>query len=114
VAVIVLRALRWIAGVRTSQEFAEGALLGVAERIAEILSAVRDAGEPRKCGSSASSTRGNPCGSFFPEHPPSNRRTVFAGLLHHCSGTRLAALGPNCDRRRVGSRVFGNHAGAMP
>ena len=37
----MLRAFGGIAGVRASEEFADSALLGLAERIAEICSAVR-------------------------------------------------------------------------
>ena len=75
----MLRAFGGIAGVRASQEFAEGTLLGLAERIAKISHTVRVAGEPRKCGSASSSAPGVRCGSCFPEHPRSNRGTVFAG-----------------------------------
>jgi hypothetical protein len=62
----MLRGLSRGAGVAASQEFAEGALLGLAERVAEISNTVRIAGEPRKCGSAASSTRRIGYGSVHP------------------------------------------------
>ena len=63
----MFRALGGPAGVRASQEFAEGALLGLAERIAEVSRAVGVAGEPGKRGSTPSSTRGIGCRSCFPD-----------------------------------------------
>ena len=80
----MLRAFGGIAGVRPAQEFAEGTLLGLAERIAKISHTVRVAGEPRRCGSASNSAPGVCCGSCFPEHPRSNCATVFAGSQANC------------------------------
>ena len=52
-------------------------------------------------------------GSCFPEHPRSNRGT-FSPTVGHCSSACACRLGAGRDRRRVGPRVFGNHAGTMP
>ena len=58
--------------------FAEGKLLVMDERVAEISHTVRAAGELGKCGSAASSTLGLRPGSCLPEHRRSNRGAVFA------------------------------------
>ena len=71
--------------------------------------------KPRKCGSASNSAPGVCCGSCFPEHPRSNRGTVFAGSSFH-----LFQRMHHCDWAPVvigvvwAPRVFGNHAGTMP
>jgi hypothetical protein len=79
VAVILLRTLDGIAGVLASQEFAEGTLLGLAERIAEISSSIRIAGQPGKRGSVVGSTLGTRSGARFPDRRRAGSGTVLAG-----------------------------------
>ena len=89
-----------------AQEFAEGTLLGLAERIAKISHTVRVAGEPRKCGSASSSAPGVRCGSCFPEHPRSNRATVFADSSANCSSAYPTRLGRRSRSASCGPSGF--------
>ena len=110
----MLRAFSGIAGVGASQEFSDGALLGLARRIAEISGAFYAAGEPGKCDPVASSTRADiGSGACFPERSRSNRRAVYAGRFRGFSSARPNALGPDRDRRRVGPRFSCDRASVV-
>src|SRR5580700_7650274 len=108
----MLRALGGIAGAPASQESAEGALLDLAERIAEVSGAVGFVGEPWEYGSAATST----CGpsSCFLGHAYPNRGAIFVARLFRCSSAAPDTLGANRDRHRLGPRIPRDHIRAMP
>jgi hypothetical protein len=74
----MLRAFGGVTGVRASQEFVEGTLLGLAERVPKISHTVRVAGGPRERDSGAVPTPGIRSHSCFQQHHCANRATVFA------------------------------------
>lgn len=71
----MLRTTGGLARVRASQEFAEGPVLGLAERVSEISDTVRTAGESGECSPSSCVTAGDNVdrGSRFLEQGGSNR-----------------------------------------
>src|SRR5215471_11892037 len=106
VAIIMLRVIVEPSRVPASWKLAEGAVLGMAERISEVPPAVGPAREPGQLGSVAQPSRGTCHNLHFTGHSPSDSGTVFAKPLCGRSNRNADSLGRNRAGSLMGRRRY--------